>query len=117
MRAAVSAHGERERGDVVEPDELQTQEHQYLIVAYSSGNATPEPSGPRDGAGVPPRPRRYRVGGSRLVGRFFQPTALTGVTMGMAMSCEETFGPAASIDRLTADAERPHGLTVWPGAR
>src|SRR4051812_48904796 len=37
------------------------------------------------------------LGGSRIEGQFFQPSVLTGVTMDMAMSCEETFGPVAGI--------------------
>ena len=61
-----------------------------------------------------------RVGGSRLEGQFFQPSVLTGVTMDMAMSCEETFGPVAGINRFTTDAEAvaiandtPYGLSAY----
>ena len=46
-----------------------------------------------------------RVGGKRLEGQFFEPSVLTGVTMDMAMSCEETFGPVAGINRFATDAE------------
>ena len=45
---------------------------------------------------------------------------LTGVTMDMAMSCEETFGPVAGINRFTTDAEAvaiandtPYGLSAY----
>ncbi len=54
-------------------------------------------------------------GGERLEGQFFQPTVLTGVTMDMAMSCEETFGPGGRHQPLRdrgrgrADRER-HAL-------
>ncbi len=61
-----------------------------------------------------------RAGGSRLEGQFFQPSVLTGVTMAMAMSCEETFGPVAGINRFTTDAEAvaiandtPYGLSAY----
>ena len=61
-----------------------------------------------------------RTGGSRIEGQFFQPTVLTGVTMDMAMSCEETFGPVAGINRFTTDAEAvaiandtPYGLAAY----
>ena len=61
-----------------------------------------------------------RVGGSRLEGQFFQPSVLTGVTMDMRMSCEETFGPVAGINRFTTDAEAvaiandtPYGLSAY----
>jgi succinate-semialdehyde dehydrogenase/glutarate-semialdehyde dehydrogenase len=60
------------------------------------------------------------LGGSRLDGQFFQPSVLTGVTMDMAMSCEETFGPVAGINRFRTDAEAvaiandtPYGLSAY----
>jgi len=59
-------------------------------------------------------------GGSRIEGQFFQPSVLTGVTMDMAMSCEETFGPVAGINRFGSDAEAvaiandtPYGLSAY----
>ena len=59
-------------------------------------------------------------GGSRIEGQFFQPSVLTGVTMDMAMSCEETFGPVAGINRFSTDAEAveiandtPYGLSAY----
>jgi len=59
-------------------------------------------------------------GGERLEGQFFQPTVLTGVTMEMAMSCEETFGPVAGINRFATEAEAvrvandtPYGLSAY----
>jgi succinate-semialdehyde dehydrogenase/glutarate-semialdehyde dehydrogenase len=61
-----------------------------------------------------------RHGGSRIEGQFFQPSVLTGVTMDMAMSCEETFGPVAGINRFSTDAEAvaiandtPYGLAAY----
>ena len=61
-----------------------------------------------------------RLGGSRLEGQFFDPSVLTGVTMDMAMSCEETFGPVAGISRFATDAEAiaiandtPYGLSAY----
>jgi succinate-semialdehyde dehydrogenase/glutarate-semialdehyde dehydrogenase len=65
-------------------------------------------------------------GGSRseLGGTFFEPTLLTGVTPGMAMSREETFGPVAGITRFTTDDEAirlandtPFGLASYFYAR
>jgi len=60
------------------------------------------------------------LGGSRIEGQFFQPSVLTGVTMDMAMSCEETFGPVAGINRFATDAEAvaiandtPYGLSAY----
>src|SRR4051795_823400 len=60
------------------------------------------------------------LGGSRIEGQFFQPSVLTGVTMDMAMSCEETFGPVAGINRFATDAEAvaiandtPFGLATY----
>jgi len=59
-------------------------------------------------------------GGSRLEGTFFEPTLLTGVTNGMAMSCEETFGPVAGIQRFGGEEEAvrlandtPFGLAAY----
>jgi succinate-semialdehyde dehydrogenase/glutarate-semialdehyde dehydrogenase len=59
-------------------------------------------------------------GGSRLEGTFFEPTLLTGVTNAMAMSCEETFGPVAGIQRFAAEDEAialandtPYGLAAY----
>ena len=61
-----------------------------------------------------------QLGGSRIEGQFFQPSVLTGVTMEMAMSCEETFGPVAGINRFTTEAEAvsiandtPYGLSAY----
>ena len=61
-----------------------------------------------------------QLGGSRIEGQFFQPSVLTGVTMDMAMSCEETFGPVAGIHGFTTDAEAiaiandtPFGLSAY----
>jgi succinate-semialdehyde dehydrogenase/glutarate-semialdehyde dehydrogenase len=63
-------------------------------------------------------------GGSRLEGTFFEPTVLTGVTNGMAMSREETFGPVAGIQRFADEAEAvalandtPYGLAAYFYAR
>jgi len=62
------------------------------------------------------------VGGERhQLGRtFFQPTVLTGLTAGMAMSCEETFGPVAGISRFSTEEEAvriandtPYGLCAY----
>jgi succinate-semialdehyde dehydrogenase/glutarate-semialdehyde dehydrogenase len=62
------------------------------------------------------------VGGSghELGGTFFQPSVLTGVTMDMAMSCEETFGPVAGIQRFTSEEVAvttanmtPYGLAAY----
>ena len=61
-------------------------------------------------------------GGSRheLGGQFFQPSVLTGVTASMAMSCEETFGPVAGINRFATEEEAvriandtPYGLAAY----
>src|SRR3954447_17320897 len=66
------------------------------------------------------RGAELQLGGSRIEGQFFQPSVLTGVTMDMAMSCEETFGPVAGINRFTTDAEAvaiandtPYGLSAY----
>ena len=62
------------------------------------------------------------VGGERHeLGRtFFQPTVLTGLTAGMAMSHEETFGPVAGISRFATEEEAvriandtPYGLCAY----
>jgi succinate-semialdehyde dehydrogenase/glutarate-semialdehyde dehydrogenase len=60
------------------------------------------------------------VGGSRLEGQFFEPSVLTGMTMEMAMSCEETFGPVAGIARFATEEEAvriandtPYGLSAY----
>ncbi|MBL0143024.1 MAG: NAD-dependent succinate-semialdehyde dehydrogenase [Betaproteobacteria bacterium] len=47
------------------------------------------------------------VGGKRsaLGGRFYEPTLLTGVTSGMKVSREETFGPVAPLFRFKDEAE------------
>ena len=66
------------------------------------------------------RGAELHVGGARIEGQFFQPSVLTNVTMDMAMSCEETFGPVAGINRFTTDAEAvaiandtPYGLSAY----
>ncbi len=62
------------------------------------------------------------LGGARheLGQTFFQPTVLTGVTAGMAMSCEETFGPVAGLHRFSTEEEAvriandtPYGLASY----
>jgi succinate-semialdehyde dehydrogenase/glutarate-semialdehyde dehydrogenase len=62
------------------------------------------------------------VGGERheLGHTFFQPTVLTGVTAQMAMSCEETFGPVAGLQRFSTEEEvvraandTPYGLAAY----
>ncbi|MBA3376024.1 MAG: aldehyde dehydrogenase family protein, partial [Actinobacteria bacterium] len=60
------------------------------------------------------------LGGSRMDGQFFEPSVLVGVTAGMAMSSEETFGPVAGIARFTTEEEAvriandtPHGLAAY----
>jgi succinate-semialdehyde dehydrogenase/glutarate-semialdehyde dehydrogenase len=60
------------------------------------------------------------VGGEGLGGQFWQPSVLTGVTAGMAMSSEETFGPVAGIARFTSEEEAvrvandtPYGLAAY----
>jgi succinate-semialdehyde dehydrogenase / glutarate-semialdehyde dehydrogenase len=62
------------------------------------------------------------VGGNRheLGQTFFEPTVLTGVTMDMAISCEETFGPVAGINRFAGEEEAvriandtPYGLSAY----
>ena len=62
------------------------------------------------------------TGGARheLGQTFFQPTVLTGVTADMAMSCEETFGPVAGLQRFSIEEEAiriandtPYGLCAY----
>ncbi len=60
------------------------------------------------------------LGGSRLEGTFFEPTVLKGVSNAMAMSCEETFGPVAGIQRFASEEEAvrlandtPYGLAAY----
>lgn len=60
------------------------------------------------------------LGGQGLGGQFWEPTVLTGVTAAMAMSCEETFGPVAGIDRFASEEEAirvandtPYGLAAY----
>jgi succinate-semialdehyde dehydrogenase/glutarate-semialdehyde dehydrogenase len=66
------------------------------------------------------------VGGSRhdLGGTFFEPTLIDGVTAQAAMSCEETFGPVAGVQRFTTDEDgirlandTPYGLAAYFYAR
>jgi succinate-semialdehyde dehydrogenase/glutarate-semialdehyde dehydrogenase len=44
--------------------------------------------------------RRHALGGS-----FFEPTVLSGVTQGMKIAKEETFGPVAAVFRFNTEAE------------
>jgi succinate-semialdehyde dehydrogenase/glutarate-semialdehyde dehydrogenase len=60
------------------------------------------------------------VGGEGLGGTFYAPTILSGVTMEMAMSCEETFGPVAGLHRFSTEEEAlavandtPYGLAMY----
>jgi succinate-semialdehyde dehydrogenase / glutarate-semialdehyde dehydrogenase len=62
------------------------------------------------------------AGGERHeLGRtFFEPTVLTGVTARMAMSCEETFGPVAGLQRFSTEEgavraanDTPYGLAAY----
>ena len=62
------------------------------------------------------------IGGARheLGGTFFQPTLLTGIRSGMAMTIEETFGPVAGITRFSDEREgidlannTPYGLAAF----
>jgi succinate-semialdehyde dehydrogenase/glutarate-semialdehyde dehydrogenase len=60
------------------------------------------------------------VGGKRRDGLFFDPTLLTGVTTGMRILEEETFGPVAPIVGFTDEAEiiraanaTPYGLAAY----
>ena len=63
---------------------------------------------------------RAVVGGKRRDGLFFDPTLLTGVTGGMRILEEETFGPVAPIVGFTDEAEiiraanaTPYGLAAY----
>ena len=60
------------------------------------------------------------VGGRVRDGLIFEPTLLTGVTRGMRILEEETFGPVAPVIRFTEDAEAvrmandtPYGLAAY----
>jgi succinate-semialdehyde dehydrogenase/glutarate-semialdehyde dehydrogenase len=60
------------------------------------------------------------VGGCRKEGLYFEPTLLTGVTPGMRILEEETFGPVAPIVGFTDEAEiiraannTPYGLAAY----
>ena len=60
------------------------------------------------------------VGGRRKEGLFFEPTLLLGVTTGMRILEEETFGPVAPIVGFTDEAEiiraanaTPYGLAAY----
>ena len=62
------------------------------------------------------------AGGGRhsLGGTFFTPSVLAGVTFDAAMSCEETFGPVAGINRFATEEEAvriandtPYGLSAY----
>ncbi|MEJ8573147.1 NAD-dependent succinate-semialdehyde dehydrogenase [Microbaculum marinum] len=68
------------------------------------------------------RGARVAVGGRRhrLGHTFYEPTVLTGVDPGMAMSCEETFGPVAGLIRFDTEDEAiaiandtPYGLASY----
>jgi succinate-semialdehyde dehydrogenase/glutarate-semialdehyde dehydrogenase len=48
---------------------------------------------------------RLVTGGERKGGTFLSPALLTGVTAGMAVATEETFGPLAPVFRFETDAE------------
>ena len=59
-------------------------------------------------------------GGRLLGGQFYEPSVLTGVTMGMAMSREETFGPVAGLNRFASEEDAvaiandtPYGLAAY----
>jgi len=45
------------------------------------------------------------TGGSRLEGRFYEPTVLRDVTADMVVTREETFGPLAPVMRFETDEE------------
>jgi len=60
------------------------------------------------------------LGGEGLGGLFWQPTIVTGVTAGAAMSSEETFGPVAGIARFATEEQAvraandtPYGLATY----
>ena len=53
-------------------------------------------------------------------GLFWQPTVITNVAAGAAMSCEETFGPVAGIAHFTTEEQvvrdannTPYGLATY----
>ena len=48
---------------------------------------------------------RLMTGGHRLKGTFFAPTVLSGMTPGMKVAREETFGPLAPVFRFETEAE------------
>jgi succinate-semialdehyde dehydrogenase/glutarate-semialdehyde dehydrogenase len=50
---------------------------------------------------------RVAIGGKRhaLGGTFYEPTILTGVTTGMLVAREETFGPVAPLFKFKTEAE------------
>ena len=63
---------------------------------------------------------RAVVGGQARNGLFFSPTVLTGVSAGMRILEEETFGPVAPLVRFSSDAEAvaqanntPFGLAAY----
>ena len=60
------------------------------------------------------------AGGSSPGGTFYAPTVLSGITQGMAMTREETFGPVAGLQRFRTEAEAvalandtPFGLAAY----
>ena len=60
------------------------------------------------------------LGGESVGGLFWQPTVITNVAAGAAMSCEETFGPVAGIARFTTEEQvvrdannTPYGLATY----
>jgi succinate-semialdehyde dehydrogenase / glutarate-semialdehyde dehydrogenase len=68
------------------------------------------------------RGAELRIGGARheLGGTFYQPTLLTGIAPGMAMTFEETFGPIAGITSFHDEQEvialandTPFGLCAY----
>ncbi|MBI4819441.1 MAG: NAD-dependent succinate-semialdehyde dehydrogenase [Deltaproteobacteria bacterium] len=71
------------------------------------------------GAKVASGGRRVRPA-EGLTQRFYQPTVLTGVTPGMKVSTEETFGPVAPVTKFTTEDEAislandsPFGLAAY----
>jgi succinate-semialdehyde dehydrogenase/glutarate-semialdehyde dehydrogenase len=68
------------------------------------------------------RGARLLLGGDRHErgGTFFSPTVLDGVSLDAAMSCEETFGPVAGLNRFADEDEAiqvandtPYGLAAY----
>jgi succinate-semialdehyde dehydrogenase/glutarate-semialdehyde dehydrogenase len=60
------------------------------------------------------------LGGESVGGLFWQPTVITNVAAGAAMSCEETFGPVAGIAHFTTEEQvvrdannTPYGLATY----